>query len=223
VPLERFSPRTAQWFTNAFAQPTAAQAQAWPAIASGEHVLISAPTGSGKTLAAFLWAIDRLAGERATYQMAANTKFDWGLEVMPKGPTGRRGGFLSTDSLQVAKASKLPDDAFNLLLWYTNKDSGIGAALQSQGSLTPGFRPDVYCSPELLNDSRFPKQAMQSNCDNASINESYTYPANFRIDEINTIIGQYEKDLWAGKQEPTTSYMKQYADAITKTAALPVK
>ncbi len=168
-------------------------------------------------------SIERLAGERATYQMAANTKFDWGLEVMPKGPTGRRGGFLSTDSLQVAKASKLPDDAFNLLLWYTNKDSGIGAALQSQGSLTPGFRPDVYCSPELLNDSRFPKQAMQSNCDNASINESYTYPANFRIDEINTIIGQYEKDLWAGKQEPTTSYMKQYADAITKTAALPVK
>ncbi len=64
VPLERFSPRTAEWFTNAFAQPTAAQAQAWPAIASGEHVLISAPTGSGKTLAAFLWAIDRLAGER---------------------------------------------------------------------------------------------------------------------------------------------------------------
>ncbi len=65
MPLERFSPRTAEWFTNAFAQPTAAQAQAWPAIASGEHVLISAPTGSGKTLAAFLWAIDRLAGERA--------------------------------------------------------------------------------------------------------------------------------------------------------------
>src|SRR5205807_879155 len=46
-----------------FAQPTPAQAQAWPAIASGEHVLISAPTGSGKTLASFLWAIDRLAAE----------------------------------------------------------------------------------------------------------------------------------------------------------------
>src|SRR5206468_9792916 len=30
-------------------------------IASGEHVLLSAPTGSGKTLAAFLWGIDRLS------------------------------------------------------------------------------------------------------------------------------------------------------------------
>src|SRR5208283_900445 len=62
-PLAAFSPRTRDWFTAAFAAPTAAQTQAWPAIASGEHVLISAPTGSGKTLAAFLWAIDALAAE----------------------------------------------------------------------------------------------------------------------------------------------------------------
>ena len=59
--LDVFSPRTRGWFSGAFAAPTAAQEQAWPAIASGEHVLISAPTGSGKTLAAFLYAIDRLA------------------------------------------------------------------------------------------------------------------------------------------------------------------
>ncbi|HJS93025.1 MAG TPA: DEAD/DEAH box helicase, partial [Solirubrobacteraceae bacterium] len=61
--LEHFSPRTREWFAGAFTAPTPAQAQAWPAIASGEHVLISAPTGSGKTLAAFLWAIDRLASQ----------------------------------------------------------------------------------------------------------------------------------------------------------------
>ncbi len=60
-PLKPFGARTREWFRHAFAAPTPAQEQAWPAIASGEHVLISAPTGSGKTLAAFLWAIDRLA------------------------------------------------------------------------------------------------------------------------------------------------------------------
>ncbi len=63
--LEAFSERTREWFSGAFAGPTAAQEQAWPAIASGEHVLISAPTGSGKTLAAFLYAIDQLAGQPA--------------------------------------------------------------------------------------------------------------------------------------------------------------
>ncbi|HEV3056033.1 MAG TPA: DEAD/DEAH box helicase, partial [Solirubrobacteraceae bacterium] len=58
--MDAFTPRVREWFTAAFEAPTAAQEQAWPAIASGEHVLISAPTGSGKTLAAFLWAIDEL-------------------------------------------------------------------------------------------------------------------------------------------------------------------
>src|SRR5438552_6424782 len=72
MPLSAFTPRVRDWFQSAFAQPTAAQAQAWPAISSGDHVLISAPTGSGKTLAAFLWALDRLTtnplpeGERRT-------------------------------------------------------------------------------------------------------------------------------------------------------------
>ncbi len=59
-----FGARTQAWFDGAFAAPTAAQEQAWPAIAAGGHVLISAPTGSGKTLAAFLWALDRLAAQR---------------------------------------------------------------------------------------------------------------------------------------------------------------
>jgi ATP-dependent Lhr-like helicase len=61
LPLSLFSPPTQDWFGRAFAAPTTVQEQAWPAIATGEHVLISAPTGSGKTLAAFLWSLDRLA------------------------------------------------------------------------------------------------------------------------------------------------------------------
>ena len=63
APLDAFTPRVRDWFANAFAEPTAVQAQAWPAIATGSHTLISAPTGSGKTLAAFLWGIDRLAAD----------------------------------------------------------------------------------------------------------------------------------------------------------------
>jgi len=61
--LTAFTPQVRNWFSRAFAEPTAAQAQAWPAIATGAHTLISAPTGSGKTLAAFLWALDRLVAE----------------------------------------------------------------------------------------------------------------------------------------------------------------
>jgi ATP-dependent Lhr-like helicase len=59
-PVSLFHPAVAAWFDRNFAAPTAAQAEAWPAIQAGRHVLIAAPTGSGKTLAAFLAAIDGL-------------------------------------------------------------------------------------------------------------------------------------------------------------------
>jgi ATP-dependent Lhr-like helicase len=59
-PLATFNPATRAWFEATFQAPTRAQELAWPAIASGDSVLVLAPTGSGKTLAAFLAAIDRL-------------------------------------------------------------------------------------------------------------------------------------------------------------------
>ncbi|MFL5819925.1 MAG: DEAD/DEAH box helicase [Solirubrobacteraceae bacterium] len=63
MPLSSFTPRVRAWFESAFAEPTPAQRLAWPAIATADNVLISAPTGSGKTLAAFLWGLDRLAAD----------------------------------------------------------------------------------------------------------------------------------------------------------------
>ncbi|MGA2757786.1 MAG: DEAD/DEAH box helicase, partial [Solirubrobacteraceae bacterium] len=68
MPLTAFTPLVRDWFANAFAEPTPAQVQAWPAIATGENVLISAPTGSGKTLAAFLWGLDRFVAAGAAQE-----------------------------------------------------------------------------------------------------------------------------------------------------------
>jgi ATP-dependent Lhr-like helicase len=62
-PLGAFAEPTRAWFRSSFAEPTAPQAQGWPAIAAGQHTLICAPTGSGKTLSAFLWCLDRLLTE----------------------------------------------------------------------------------------------------------------------------------------------------------------
>ncbi len=69
--LEPFHPLIRQWFESRFAAPTDAQVQAWPIIARGEHVLVSAPTGSGKTLTAFLSAIDSLVTGRACLRRRA--------------------------------------------------------------------------------------------------------------------------------------------------------
>ena len=56
---ETFHPIISSWFAETYGQPTSVQAEAWPLIERGEHVLALAPTGSGKTLTAFLSAISR--------------------------------------------------------------------------------------------------------------------------------------------------------------------
>ncbi len=64
--LAVFHPLIDRWFRDGVGEPTDVQRQAWPKIAAGEHVLISAPTGSGKTLTAFLWALHQLFTGRWT-------------------------------------------------------------------------------------------------------------------------------------------------------------
>src|SRR6267378_3397928 len=71
--LELFHPATRAWFASAFAAPTAAQLEAWPAIKAGRHALVAAPTGSGKTLAAFLAAIDALVREGIEHGLTDET------------------------------------------------------------------------------------------------------------------------------------------------------
>ncbi len=73
-PMRTFHPAVAAWFDGSFAAPTAAQAQAWPAIHEGRHVLIAAPTGSGKTLAAFLAAIDALVRQGLAGELRDETQ-----------------------------------------------------------------------------------------------------------------------------------------------------
>ena len=56
-PLSIFAPFIAEWFQSVHPQPTETQTRAWPVIAHGDNLLVTAPTGSGKTLTAFLWTI----------------------------------------------------------------------------------------------------------------------------------------------------------------------
>lgn len=168
--------------------------------------------------------IGRLAGERGTVVNAVKDNFKWTFDIMPKGPTGRRGGYLSIDTQQINSASKNKDAAWELLKWLTNKDSGINLAMQPEGSLTPGFRKDVYCSDQLLNDARFPKSGMKANCDNIDQPESYTFPANFRLTQpgsIQEVLNKYLNDIADLKQEPTPSVMKEMNSEVQKILDMP--
>lgn len=58
--LAGLSAELSAWFLGRFDQPTPIQGLAWPRLAQGEHLLVSAPTGTGKSLSAWLPLIDRL-------------------------------------------------------------------------------------------------------------------------------------------------------------------
>jgi ATP-dependent Lhr-like helicase len=58
--LGTLAPPLAGWFRARFGAPTAVQRLAWPALASGGHLLVSAATGTGKTLAALVPVIGEL-------------------------------------------------------------------------------------------------------------------------------------------------------------------
>ncbi|MGE5640396.1 MAG: DEAD/DEAH box helicase, partial [Clostridia bacterium] len=72
--LSPFHVAVAAWFRSAFAAPTPAQVEAWPAILAGRNTLVAAPTGSGKTLAAFLAAIDGLVRQGLAGTLADETQ-----------------------------------------------------------------------------------------------------------------------------------------------------
>src|SRR5919106_3294410 len=115
-PLAHFSPETRAWFEAAFDRPTPAQELGWPAIASGEHVLIQAPTGSGKTLAAFLYGVDRLnaapgAGLRLLY-VSPLKALNYDIERNLRGPlaglrSSLRVGVRTGDTTQKERAAML--------------------------------------------------------------------------------------------------------------------
>src|SRR5262249_12482759 len=52
--LATLPPPLARWFHRRLGAPTVVQRLAWPALASGGHLLVSAPTGTGKPLAALV-------------------------------------------------------------------------------------------------------------------------------------------------------------------------
>ncbi|MDA9913018.1 DEAD/DEAH box helicase [Candidatus Nanopelagicales bacterium] len=125
--LPWFSADTRRWFTDAFAEPTPAQTQAWQAISSGQNALVVAPTGSGKTLAAFLWAIDRMTTDTTEDQAPADAQEE------AKG----RAGLPGTTVLYVSPLKALAVDVERNL---RSPIAGIGRVRGSALPITTGVR-----------------------------------------------------------------------------------
>jgi ABC-type glycerol-3-phosphate transport system substrate-binding protein len=137
--------------------------------------------------------------------------FKYSATLVVKGPTGRRGGIWIPDGLQLASTSPNPDEAWEALKWFTNKETGLALAQQrSQGtSTTPGARPDVYNDPAFLNHPTFPRVLQELDRDANALPENYQggIPHNFLIPEFNEVLQAAIRKIWKNEAEPTPSYL----------------
>src|SRR6266540_6955236 len=109
--------------------------------------------------------------------------------LMPKGPTGRIGADLSVAPISLNTKTKAPDQGWEIVKWFTDKETGVQLALQ-QESNTPGMRPDVYCDARLLADPTFPREVLERPCkamEQASSSAAYSVPWNSRQPEVNGV------------------------------------
>ncbi len=168
--------------------------------------------------------IHRDFNSKTTYWPAAQTQgFKYSATLVPKGPTGRRGGVWIPDAMQLSSTSPNQDEAWLLLKWITDHDTGLALALQKTGSTTPGARPDVYNDPKFLNHDTFPRLFQELDRDSNALGENYhgSIPHNYKIPEVNAVLIKAMTAVLKNEAEPTPSFLKQLNEEVQNVLNLP--
>jgi multiple sugar transport system substrate-binding protein len=173
--------------------------------------------------AAMMITVDISQEKSRTTAAGQQQGFKWGAMQAPKGPTGRRGGYWVPDGIQLFNTSTAPDEAWLLLKWLSDKDTGLALAMQKSPGVsnTPGARPDVYNDPRFLNHEVFPRYLQELERDANTMNEPFQVPGNFKIDEFNSALGAQVDKIWKNQAEPTPSFMKALNDELQNVLNLP--
>jgi multiple sugar transport system substrate-binding protein len=163
--------------------------------------------------------IHRDYNEKTTIHPAAQAQgFKYSATMIPKGPTGRRGGVWIPDALQISAQSPNRDEAWLAFKWFSDHDTGLALAQQkSQGSsTTPGARPDVYGDPKFLTHEIYAKLLQELDRDSNALNENYqgSVPANYKIPEVDAVLGAAMAKVQKNEAEPTPSFLKALNDEV---------
>ena len=164
-----------------------------------------------------------LAGERSAIKNAVNGAFKWSMITMPKGPTGKFGAEVSVAPIGLSSQSKVADHGWEVVKWFTDKESGIALALQSMGSNTPGMRRDVYCDDRLLSDANYPRDMLERICkamDHAGT-LTYSVAGNYRQAEVDQVVMRHMNALRDEGVVPSSATMRAMAQEVQSVLDLP--
>jgi ABC-type glycerol-3-phosphate transport system substrate-binding protein len=158
----------------------------------------------------------QLFGFGGSVVASVGDKFKWSSVIMPKHPkSGKRGGQFSGDMQAVAKQSKVPDGAFELLKFITGKEYGVALGLQTSGSTTLGGRFDVYEDPRIVNNPAMPRSAQLAQVNSVKqIREPFSRPWNFRISEVEQVRDPALAKILDGTAKADSAYLREVSTQI---------
>ena len=164
-----------------------------------------------------------LAGNRTNIHTAVGSNFKWNMLPMPKGPTGKFGAIMTVAPIGMNKASKAQDQAWQVLKWFTDKETGVMLGLQTTGSATPGMRKDVYCDDRLLNDPNFTRDMQQRVCTimDQAANVPYTIPWNFKQAEVDAVVRKHMDAFRTNAAAPNPQTMRAFTAEVQSVLDLP--
>lgn len=154
----------------------------------------------------FFTAGKLVAHARETGAVNANVKiigdkFKWKAFLWPKGPAGHRGTCLSYNTWAMYSKTKVPEDAYKLLVNQTSAEVGFWAAYE--GSANPYARRSVWSNPELA--KKYPIFKEISTLFEAGI-DPFPMPANLLAQEYQDSFGQELKKYLDGKEDWDTMF-----------------
>jgi ABC-type glycerol-3-phosphate transport system substrate-binding protein len=148
-----------------------------------------------------------------TMRSLVGDRFEWDMILMPKGPTGNRGGHLHADGFAVMDQSEHKELAYEFCKMLTNEKYVRRYAVEVNG-LTA--RLDTYEDESARNAQPYWQEFEQSIVEAAE----HLGPANLRKQECQTIIRALYDPLWVGDAEPDDVWFAEtsaeYQDFLDK-------
>ncbi|HEX9017140.1 MAG TPA: extracellular solute-binding protein, partial [Chloroflexota bacterium] len=130
-----------------------------------------------------------------TFDKQIANKFKYGIVLGPVGPEGLRGYDSFSVSWNIFAKSKVPEQAYDLILYMTSKDAAIDALI-SNGAVPARF--SVWRNPEANKISDiFSKVADW--VQNSKSKGPFPLPANLRYTELETTFENVGYPVWYGE------------------------
>jgi multiple sugar transport system substrate-binding protein len=143
-------------------------------------------------------------------------KFKWGLDLIPKGVSGKRGTSLTINGQTISSASSKQKEAWQFLKWLLDPKNHIPIVLA--GGSRPALRNSVLDNKDLNEKMMAHKRFVEA----IKAAEPWKEPANYRWPEFSTTVGQVFADVWAGKRtvDEALPEAKQKLQAVLDKAAI---